>query len=83
MNCELHASSLANLHVMLSIENCEYFEDVLNGCLDGLDTNVHRRDSHHPLYVDEQGLVRAPQFAGLAPAPNLEAMESRVIETVR
>ncbi len=82
MKCELHGSGLPNLNVMLSIENCDYFEDCLHGCLDKLDTNLHRRDRKDPLYVDEDGFVHAPPFPGLGPPPDLEALKPKIVETL-
>jgi L-alanine-DL-glutamate epimerase-like enolase superfamily enzyme len=70
MNCEIHdgynaLGNVANLHVMMAITNCDWFEVI-----------TFNRSGHHeldhlsyglrePIEIDASGLVRAPSGPGL------------------
>jgi L-alanine-DL-glutamate epimerase-like enolase superfamily enzyme len=60
LNCEVHAAGLPNLHVILSIENCAYYEDMISWY-----TGPNQVADHGEMIIDEEGLVSAPDAPGV------------------
>jgi len=63
MNCEIHhggnsMNNVANLHVTMAISNCNYFEVLLPAA-------AQKYGLVNDIEVDSQGLVHAPEGAGL------------------
>lgn len=63
MKCEIHhggnsLNNVANLHVTMAVENCEYFEVLLPEA-------AQKYGLVHDIEVDRQGLVHAPEKPGL------------------
>jgi len=83
MKCEIHGGGMPNLHVLMSVGNCEYYEDGLSNMTDSLSPVLHRRDESDPYYVDERGYIRAPTAPGMNPPPNLERIAERTVEVLR
>ena len=83
MNCEIHdgynaLGNVANLHVMMAIDNCDWFEVL-----------AFNRSGEHglehlgyglaePLAIDAQGMVHAPSGPGLGVEIDWELINSAV-----
>lgn len=81
MKYEIHhggnsLNNLADLHVMMAIGNCEYFEVLLP---DGAQKYGLARD----IEIDDQGLVRAPTEPGLGAAVDLDLISRRTVAVLR
>jgi L-alanine-DL-glutamate epimerase-like enolase superfamily enzyme len=77
LNLEIHhggnsLNNVANLHVIMAIPNCEYFEVLLP---DGMQKYGLAPD----IAVDRSGLVHAPQTPGLGAAIDFELIEKKKI----
>jgi len=77
INCEIHRSpnplaEAANMHVMCSIKNCEYFEWAVPENYFGV---------KEYLKLDSQGYVYAPQMPGLGLEIDWEYIDSHTIAT--
>jgi L-alanine-DL-glutamate epimerase-like enolase superfamily enzyme len=81
MNYEIHAgmnslNDLANLHVMMAIKNCEYFEVLLPA-------GAQKYGLERDIEVDEKGLVHAPTEPGLGAALDRKLIERKTIAVLR
>ncbi len=81
LRCEVHSSSLDNLHVILSVANCDYFEDGLHDIYNDREGTFGTRAKDNPLWVDEEGYVHGPTAPGIG--WHLEPPEEDVVETLR
>ncbi len=81
LNLEIHhggnsLNNVANLHVMMAIRNCEYFEVLLP---DGMQKYGLSPD----IAVDREGLVHAPTEPGLGAAIDFDLIERKKIAVLR
>jgi L-alanine-DL-glutamate epimerase-like enolase superfamily enzyme len=77
MNYEVHhggnsLNNVANLHVIMAIANCEYFEVLLP-------EGAQKYGLVEDIEVDGDGLVHAPDAPGLGYAVDLELIERRTV----
>ncbi len=77
LNLEIHhggnsLNNVANLHVMMAIKNCEYFEVLLP---DGMQKYALAPD----IEVDREGFVHAPEGPGLGAAIDFDLIEKKKI----
>ncbi len=83
MNCEIHdgynaLGNVANLHVMMAIDNCDWFE-VLAFNRSGEHGLEHLAYGlAEPLTIDAQGMVHAPNGPGLGVEIDWELINSAV-----
>ena len=80
MNCEIHLNSnplaqAANLHVMCSMKNCDFFEWAVPEWLwvYGVKEDIK---------LDEEGYVHAPKSAGLGLEVDREYIDSHTVATL-
>lgn len=81
LNLEIHhggnsLNNVANLHVMMAIRNCEYFEVLLP---DGMQKYGLSPD----IEVDREGFVHAPEAPGLGAAIDFDRIEKKKIAVLR
>ena len=75
MKCEIHhggnsLNNVANLHVTMAVENCEYFEVLLPEA-------AQKYGLVYDIEVDRQGLVHAPEKPGLGYEIDWELVKSK------
>ncbi len=81
MKCEIHhggnsLNNVANLHVMMAINNCDYYEVFPS-------SGANKFGLVEDVEVDNQGLVYAPTEPGLAYEIDWELVEREKVEVVR
>lgn len=81
MNFEVHhggnsLNNVANLHVILAIKNCEFFEVLLPD-------QAQKYGLVEDIAVDRQGLVHAPAGAGLGAKIDFDLIERKKISVLR
>jgi L-alanine-DL-glutamate epimerase-like enolase superfamily enzyme len=81
MNCEIHhggnsLNNVANLHVTLAIDNCEYFEVLLPD-------EVQKFGLLDDIMVDKNGLIHAPKGPGLGYAIDWDLVKQTQISELR
>jgi L-alanine-DL-glutamate epimerase-like enolase superfamily enzyme len=67
---------VANLHVIMAIRNCEFFEVLLPA-------GAQKYGLAEDIEVDGQGLVRAPNGPGLGARIDFELIERRRVAVLR
>ena len=77
MNYEVHhggnsLNNVANLHVIMAIKNCEFFEVLLPD-------RAHKYGLLEDIVVDRQGLVHAPKGPGLGAKIDFDLIERKKI----
>jgi len=80
MKCEVHhggnsLNNVANLHVIMAIKNCDYFEVLLPDI-------AQKYGLVHDIEVDSQGLVHAPEEPGLGYEIDWELVKKRATRTL-
>jgi L-alanine-DL-glutamate epimerase-like enolase superfamily enzyme len=68
-------NNVANLHVIMAIKNCEFFEVLLPDA-------AQKYGLQQDIAVDAQGLVRAPTGPGLGAAIDFELIECKKVATL-
>jgi L-alanine-DL-glutamate epimerase-like enolase superfamily enzyme len=58
MKCEIHTANIGNLHVIMAINNCDYWEVLLP-------SQYQQPGVVNQIEVDSQGMVHAPESPGL------------------
>ena len=81
MKCEIHhggnsLNNVANLHVTMAINNCDYFEVLLP-------TAAQKYGLVNDIEVDSQGLVHAPEGVGLGYEIDWALVKKRTITVLR
>ena len=81
MNFEVHhggnsLNNVANLHVIMAIKNCEYFEVLLPA-------GAQKYGLLEDIEVDRQGLVHAFQGSGLGAAIDFDLIEKKKVAVLR
>jgi len=79
-NCEIHAGSPGNLHVLMSVTNCDYWESTLHGLYDPATNKMGRHPEGHPFRVDEEGFIHALQTPGLGPFHDADRIAAERVE---
>ena len=79
VNCELHMTVLslmdvANLHIALAVKNCRYLELPYP---DGASFGIL-----HPLEIDAQGRVSAPDKSGLGVELDWQAIDANTVAII-
>lgn len=80
LRCEVHSSvnslmNLANLHVVLSISNCDFYELIVPA-------DIFQYGMVRDIEVDREGNVRAPEEPGLGLEIDFKLIESRLVERI-
>jgi L-alanine-DL-glutamate epimerase-like enolase superfamily enzyme len=80
MKCEIHVSSplgnVANLHVMMAVNNCDYFEVLLPA-------SVRNFGLVKYIEVDRQGMVHAPEGPGLGYEIDWDLVKKNTVRVLR
>jgi len=81
MKCEIHhggnsLNNVANLHVTMAINNCDYFEVLLPAA-------AQKYGLVNDIEVDSQGLVHAPEGVGLGYEIDWDLVKKRTITVLR
>ena len=81
MKCEIHhggnsLNNVANLHVTMAINNCEYFEVLLPD-------SANKYGLIADIQVDEEGFVHAPEGPGLAYEIDWDLVKRETTRTIR
>ena len=81
VNCEVHTAMMslmdvANLHVICSRKNCEYFE-YAGSLTDGIGFGIKQ-----PIRIDSEGYVSPPASPGLGTEIDWDSLESHIIEEI-
>jgi L-alanine-DL-glutamate epimerase-like enolase superfamily enzyme len=81
MNCEVHdgynaMNNVANLHVIMAIDNCEWFEVIAFNRSGDHDLEHLSYGLAEPIEIDADGYVRAPTGPGLGVAIDWELLNS-------
>jgi L-alanine-DL-glutamate epimerase-like enolase superfamily enzyme len=69
-------NNVANLHVMMAIANCEYFEVLLPDA-------TQKYGLVDDLEVDREGLVRVPEGPGLGAKIDFDLIERKKVAVLR
>jgi L-alanine-DL-glutamate epimerase-like enolase superfamily enzyme len=81
MNCEVHTAMMslmdvANLHVICSRKNCEYFE-YAGPLQEGIGFGIKQ-----PIRLDKEGYVHVPQAPGLGVDVDWDTLDAHIIATL-
>lgn len=81
VNCEVHTAmmslmDMANLHVICSRKNCEFFE-YAGSLTDGIGFGIKQ-----PIRIDKDGYVSPPDAPGLGIEVDWDVIDAHIIETI-